>query len=120
MELTTNTTDKTVTLKNGWEMTPRVGSYIRLGDTIGEARMGDALLPGDEPCGSWAGCEFRWPSPVFGWREKHAIACNVTITGRALTRWGGDLWVRVKVEWVGDGEPSTETRGWLLVPWGGN
>jgi hypothetical protein len=37
------------------------------------------------------------------------------ITGRTVKRRMGDEWVRVRIEWVGDCEPSTFCSGWLLV-----
>lgn len=82
----------------------------------------ERLLVGDpEPIGrGWPGCDFRWPNPVPAWREKHAIACNVHVSGRKA-RWGADLglghgwWVRVKIEWVGDCEASTFCGGYLRI-----
>jgi len=89
---------------------PRIGSYVVL-DGIG---VGKCLLEGDT-FGDWS-CDFRWPNPVEAWREKHAIACNVTITGKTLQlRNGGDLYVRVRIEWVMDGEPNTHCGGWMMA-----
>ena len=88
-----------------------VGSIVYLdGKNIGEK-----LLPGDDACGSWQGCDFRYPNPVQGWEVKHAIACNVSITGRTMQIVNGSRCVRVKIEWVGDCEPSTFSSGWLLL-----
>lgn len=42
------------------------------------------------------------------------LAVNVAVTGRTLQRREGDLWVRVKIEFVGDCEPSTFHSGWML------
>lgn len=46
------------------------------------------------------------------------LAVNVTIVGRTLQRVpyeGHAGYVRVKIEFVGDGEPSTFNHGWLLA-----
>lgn len=93
------------------DVKPRVGSYVE----IDGHNLGECLLEGDEPFGGWAGCQFRWPNPVLPWQTKHAIACDVTITGSTLQRRHGGLYVRVKVVWVQDGEPNTNSRGWILA-----
>ena len=59
------------------------------------------------PCTDWDKAEWRYPNPVPEWRESHAIACNVTITGRTIVHAKGGLWKRGKLTWVGDGEPDT-------------
>ena len=47
------------------------------------------------------------------------VAVNVTITGRKrIRRQGGYSYVRVRIEFVGDGEPSTFTGGWVPAVWG--
>jgi hypothetical protein len=47
-----------------------------------------------------------------------SLACNVTITGRTpqtpFGKGGADC-VRVKIEFVGDGEPSTFISGWMRI-----
>ena len=48
----------------------------------------------------------------------HQVAVNVTVTGRTFQRpWGysGPKAVRVKIEFVGDGEPSTFSGGWMIL-----
>jgi|SRR5215469_6353966 len=73
------------------------------------------------PCDDWDKAAFRWPNPIHEWRESHAIACNLKITGRTFQeRNGKNFYVRVRFEWVGDGEPSTYSGGWLVVGWPGN
>lgn len=74
----------------------------------------ERLLPSD-----WEQAAFRWPHPMHDWRESRAIAINVEITGRTFqVRSGGNYWVKARVEWVGDGEPSTFSEAWLRVePW---
>jgi hypothetical protein len=106
---------KTVLIKsNGWtdEVAAHVGSYVQLDND----RHGEKLLPGDDNvCEGWGGCDFRYPNPIQAWRESRAIACNVHVTGRTYQYRSGSRCVRVKVEWVGDCEPSTYTSGWLYV-----
>jgi hypothetical protein len=55
------------------------------------------------------GCQFR--IQMFD----SNVAVNVKITGKTPTRRNGSLWYRVKVEFVGDGEPSTFSGGWFLL-----
>lgn len=89
-----------------------VGSVVKLDD----ARIAEKLLEGDDYVDSgFEGCDFRYPNPVAGWEKSHAIACNVHVTGRTVQRRHDADWVRVKVEWVGDCEPSTFSAGWMLV-----
>jgi hypothetical protein len=69
-------------------------------------------------CTDWDQAEFRWPNPIHEWREKHAIACNIEITGRTFQYRRSNWCVRVRIIWVGDGEPNTSCTGWLLIsPW---
>lgn len=57
---------------------------------------------------------FRLPSGRY---TDVAYACKVEVTGRVLQSRPYDdrLWVRVRVEWVKDGEPNTFSRGWMAV-----
>jgi hypothetical protein len=43
--------------------------------------------------------------------------CQVEITGRTAQRRPYDdrLWVRVRIVFVGDGEPDTQSRGWMTL-----
>ncbi len=59
----------------------------------------EVLLPSD-----WDKAATRFPNPFPDWRVKHAIACNVEITGTKPIRKNGDCWLRGKLTWVGDGE----------------
>lgn len=43
------------------------------------------------------------------------LAVRVDITGRKCHRWCGDRWVRGRLEFCHDGEPSTFAPCWLLV-----
>jgi hypothetical protein len=84
-----------------------VGSIVLIdGRTISEELLaGEPEAIGD----GWLGCDFRYPT-IIG-----ECACNVHVVGRTLQNHGGSLWVRVRVEWVGDCEPSTFIGGWLLI-----
>ena len=84
---------------------------IRVGDRI-ENAVGriEVLLPSD-----WDRAEFRFPNPIHEWREAHAIALNIEITGRTFQWRNGRHMVKLRLEWVGDDEPSTYSEGWLLV-----
>lgn len=96
-------TSKTVTIYNR-EITPEVGSVVWPDNWS----LSEKLLPGDDfstfriPCGS----------PIY-----ESLAVEVEVTGRTLKRKAGDLWVRVRIVFPGDGEPDVEHRGWMLVPW---
>jgi hypothetical protein len=74
----------------------------------------EKLLPSD-----WDRAQFRFPNPIPGWEVSRAIACNVDITGRTFQERGrGNWFVKVRLIWVGDGDPDTVTEGWLAVnPW---
>jgi len=71
---------------------------------------GNQLKAGDAPVGlGYPGCQFRLPSSNY---TDVSYAVNTTITGR-MHYGPGTMRVRVKIEFVHDGEPSTFTRGWL-------
>jgi hypothetical protein len=74
------------------------------------------------------GCEREigradWLEGVEGWDHiKHAwptvigpVAIIVDITGRTIQYKPGRMLLRVRVEFVGDGEPSTFASGWAYV-----
>lgn len=56
----------------------------------------------------WDGAAFRLPSANF---PDVRLAVNVTVTGRTIQKG----FVRVQIEFVGDGEPSTFCGGWMQV-----
>jgi len=60
---------------------------------------------------SFAGCEYRLPSKCA---MDYKIAVNIKVTGHKSHKIY-DAWykTRVQIEFVGDGEPSTFTGGWL-------
>lgn len=97
----------TTTTIYGREVKPEVGSVIRFDGQY----VGRRLLEGDDYVDSgFPGCAFRLESAIG-----YHIAVNVTVTGRTFQRFNDSLWVRVRVEFVGDCEPSTFTRAWMLV-----
>ena len=65
---------------------------------------------------SFAGCEYRLPSQ--GSDAKYAV--NISITGRKSHDVGsyGSPWfkTRIKIEFVGDGDPSEFDGGWIYSP----
>jgi 5-enolpyruvylshikimate-3-phosphate synthase len=83
----------------GYDVEVTVGKCVKL-----DARSVSELLL---PC-EWEGAQFRFPG-------KQNMACNVKLTGRTFRHYMGALWVRCEVEFVGDGEPSTFAKGWVLT-----
>ena len=94
----------------GFTPAPKVGSWVEL-DTGNDTHVAENLLT----CDDWDKAEFRFP--VTSRRIPYAV--NVIVTGRKL-RWRSGTfpcsnWVRVKVTFVGDGEPDADRGGWMLV-----
>ena len=88
----------------GREVEPAVDSYV-----VPELwTFGGRLRPSD-----WDKAKFYLPTNSGGPIKE--LAVNVTVTGRTLQRRQGSLYARCQIEFVGDGEPSTFTGGWLLV-----
>jgi hypothetical protein len=88
---------------------------VKPGDVLEQdGKISERLLPGDDfSDSSYPGCQFRLP--VFGGPIK-SVAVNIKVTGRTW-QWRGDrCYVRVRIEFVGDGEPSTFGSGWLMDP----
>jgi hypothetical protein len=85
--------------------TIQVGSYIKPEGW----RLGNLLTPSD-----WDGAEFRIESPNYPGVTR---AVNVTVTGRTFQGLphSDARWVKVRIEFVGDGEPSTSAKGWWMV-----
>ena len=72
-------------------------SYIEKGDDFSD--------------NSFAGCQYRLPSNCA---MDYKLAINIKITGRKSHLVYKDYYrTRVQIEFVGDGEPSTFTGGWL-------
>jgi len=83
-----------------------VGSYIWPDGWDGYgSRLGD--------CDWWDKADFF----VTG-RHNTTAAVNITVTGRTFQRpWGfnGPKAVRVRIEFVGDGEPSSFSGAWMKI-----
>ena len=85
-------------------MAEYLGKYI----IPDEWRFGELLIESD-----WEAAQYRLPSTGGD------LAVNIRPTGkirRAYVRNYGQAWSaqRVEIEFVGDGYPSTFTRGWLV------
>jgi len=63
-------------------------------------------------CDWWDRADLAWPDPIFADR---AWACRIHITGRKLLWDGGRQKVRVKLELLGDCEPSQFASGYAWV-----
>lgn len=84
------------------EVTPAVDSIIHIDGWQFATRL---------TASDWDQAAFRIPTGYsFGITS---LAVNVTVTGRTFQNRQGELWVRVKVEFVGDGEPSSFQGGWM-------
>jgi hypothetical protein len=86
-----------------------------------EVKIGACIRPENWPFGSrliasdWDQAEFRLPRPnAFPNDPIQSLAVNIVITGRTWQRREGDYWLRVRIEFVGDGEPSAFAGGWML------
>lgn len=91
---------------NGTTYEVTEGTYIELdGQAVGKClRRADWLegVPGYEDI------SVAWPNPVF---EDRAGAVKVEITGRTVQYQCGEAFVRVRVEFLDDDEPSTFVGG---------
>lgn len=92
-----------ITQIDGRDVAPKPDSYV----VPDQWRFGGRLQPSD-----WSPAEFYLPTNQA---VITALATNVTVTGRTLQRREGDWYVRCRIEFVGDGEPSTFVGGWLKV-----
>lgn len=88
----------------GREIHVKIGSYVRPDGWTYGAHLVDS---------EWNMAQFYLPTNSNG--PVKSLAVNVTITGRTLRRKDDNDCIRVKIEFVGDGEPSTFTKGWLKV-----
>lgn len=92
----------------GNEYQAKIGSYILVDDET----IGHNLHKGSDYSDSgFPGCQFYLPRNTL----PNGLACNVEITGRTLQRKNGAYYIKVKITWVGDCEPNTETSGWMLA-----
>jgi hypothetical protein len=55
--------------------------------------------------------EYWLPHNRYGWRP----AVRIVATGRKPVRWGGEYWLRARLEYCRDGEPSEFSAAWLLL-----
>ncbi len=85
------------------------GDYLALDD----GGLSQCLLEGDEPVDeSYPGSQFRFPLLNDG--PIKSVPINVVVTGRRHYWVGnGKSRSRCKVEFVGDGEPSTYVGAWV-------
>ena len=93
--------------------TPQPGDYLTPDDwKFGESLRVDAFSFKDS---SFPGCQFRLPAGCTG----ELLAVNLKVTGKDhyIGTYGmkpcPQYKCRVRIEFVGDGEPSTLTIGWL-------
>jgi len=87
--------------------TPQVGDHL-VPDGWG---FGENLEADDGYSdGSFPGCEFRLPA---GLDRVYRLAVNVKVTGGDHIVNFGRYRSRCRIEFVGDGEPSTFTGGWI-------
>ena len=84
-----------------------------------QAKVGDYIEPDGWRFGerlqssTWEAAEFYLPTGYdFGIK---VLAVNIKVTGRTIKCRHGARYVRVQIEFVGDGEPSTFHSGWLLT-----
>jgi hypothetical protein len=93
------------------EITPAVGMRFGFDEGYGSWE----LTTGTDYCDSgFAGCQFY--AALLHVKFPTECAVNIRVTGRTIQRPGGiygSRAVKVEIEWVGDCEASTFTRGWL-------
>ena len=83
-----------------------------------EVKVGTYVEPENWTCGDLLEeglpgfCDFYLPTHCGG-PIKH-VAVNVVITGHMPHRRLGTFYRRVRITFVGDGEPNTVTGGWIL------
>jgi hypothetical protein len=86
---------------------PKVGDYIKPDGW----KIGEKLLTDDGyKDSSFPGCQFRLPA------HDYRLAVNIKVTGKAYwtrTYSGPSFKSRVRIEFVGDGEPSSFCGGYI-------
>lgn len=88
----------------GWKVEAMVGNYIHPDGW----RFGECLRSS-----SWDKARFYLPTGYnFGIKE---IATNIYISGRKFIHNDGNVYIRVQIEFVGDGEPNTYTYGLMKL-----
>ena len=95
------------------KITPKAGDFLKPDGwgPAGGANLSQSDGYADE---SFPGCQFRLPAGGYP-KPMYHLAVNVTVTGgqHADTFYADVTRSRCKIEFVGDGEPSTFTTGWL-------
>jgi hypothetical protein len=89
----------------GFDVQPQVGLYVK---PDGWA-YGGRLIEGD------SFSELRLTTNSGG--PITDLAVRIEVTGRTLQRKQGVRSVRVRIVFIGDGEPDTITGGYMEVPW---
>ena len=78
-------------------------------------RRESRLQEGDEYVDSgYHGCQFRTQCIDKVWGPA-GVAMNITLTGRVPKFRDGAMWLRCRIEYVGDCEESTFDGGWVEV-----
>ena len=86
-----------------------IGNYI----SPDEWKFGGILIESDNYSDAeFAGCQFRMKSGNY---EGVSYAVNIKITGRKINYDLFNKRIRVEIEFVGDGEPSIKTHGWMFI-----
>jgi hypothetical protein len=89
---------------------PKIDDYVKPDDWY----SGHCLEGSDGFSDSgFPGCQFRLPCDSYEVGGTGPLAVNIKVTGRSWRLYKGELAVRVKIEFVGDCEPSTFASGWL-------
>ena len=89
---------------NGWAVVAKNGYHVHPDGW----RFGECLKSS-----SWDKAKFYLPTGYdYGIKE---IATNIYISGRKLIHKDGNRYVRVQIEFVGDGEPNTYTYGTMKL-----
>jgi len=92
-------------MKTNARYIPQEGDYVCPDDwTFGENLVEDNGFSDSE----FPGCEFRLPTSTG-----LELAVNVKVTGKDHWSGGGTFKARCKIEFVGDGDQSTFTGGWI-------
>jgi hypothetical protein len=92
-----------VTAIYGFDVTPQVDRYVKPDGWTFGSRLADG--------GSFS--PFRLPTNSGG--PIKSLAVNVETTGRTLQRVQGERMVRVRITFIGDGEPDTVSGGWMAI-----
>lgn len=85
---------------NGWKVEAKVGYYVHPDGW----RFGECLASSD-----WDDANYYLPTGYdFGIKQ---IATNIYISGGKMIHKDGAIYIRVQVEFVGDGDPNTYVYG---------